>query len=150
LDFCFGEGVVFLIENILFNKTLDLLKKGLDAASLRNGVIANNLANVDTPGFKRSEVVFEEEMRKALAQKGRLTGFVTNPRHIPIGGPAGLEVKSEVVLKSDTAMRNDGNNVDIDREMAALAKNTLIYTALVQEFNSELQKIRTAIYEGRK
>ncbi len=150
LDFSFGKGVVFLIGNILFDKTMALLKQGLEAASLRNNVIANNMANVDTPGFKKSQVVFEEELRKAVGQEGRIKGIVTNEKHIPISGSSGAEIKPKVVLSNDNSMRNDGNNVDIDREMAALAKNTMMYTALVQALNGELQKIRTAIYEGRR
>lgn len=139
-----------MIENILFSPTMDLLGKGLDAASLRNRVIANNLANVDTPGFKRSEVLFEEELRKAMNQQGKITGYLTNERHIPIGGRPAVDVKPQVVVRNDTAMRNDGNNVDIDREMAALAKNTILYTALAQELNGEFTKLRTAITEGRR
>jgi len=75
-----------LIANILFTSGMALMEKGLDAAALRNTVIANNLANVDTPGYKRSEVAFEDVFRKALNGKSGLKGAVTNERHIPIGG----------------------------------------------------------------
>lgn len=139
-----------MIENLLFTKTMSLMGKGLDASSLRNTVISNNLANVDTPGFKRSEVVFEDELRKALAKTGQLQGAVTHPKHIPIGSPALANVKPKVVLQNDTTMRNDGNNVDIDREMASLAENTITYTALAQMLNGDFSKIRSAISEGRR
>jgi flagellar basal-body rod protein FlgB len=134
-----------LIENILFTRNMGLLEKGLDAASLRNTVIANNLANVDTPGYKRSDVVFEDELKKAMSGQGRITGFVTNEKHIPIGGAAKAAVEPQVVLQNDTTMRNDGNNVDIDREMAAMAKNSIMYQVLAQEINGEFQKMKTAI-----
>jgi len=139
-----------LIENILFNKTMSLMEKGLDAASLRNSVIANNLANVDTPGFKRSDVLFEEELRKAISQQGRIKGLVTNEKHIPIGGRSAPEVRPKITVTNETSMRNDGNNVDIDREMAALAKNTILFSVLAQELNGEFQKLRSAIFEGRR
>jgi flagellar basal-body rod protein FlgB len=134
-----------LIENILFTRNMGLLEKGLDAASLRNTVIANNLANVDTPGYKRSDVVFEDELKKAISGQGRITGFVTDEKHIPIGGAAKTIIEPKVVLQNDTTMRNDGNNVDIDREMAAMAKNSIMYQVLAQEINGEFQKMKTAI-----
>ena len=121
-----------------------LIEKALDASTLRNKVIADNLANVDTPGFKRSEVKFEDELTRALNDSGSLKGFMTNERHIPIG-PSGTVVTPRVELQKDISMRNDGNNVDIDREMAALAKNTILYNALVQEVNGEFQKLKTVI-----
>ncbi len=140
-----------MIEQILFSKAMGLMEKGLDAASVRHSVIANNLANVDTPGYKRSEVVFEEELRKAIAGHNRITGLITNAKHILIGGGVSLEeLTPKVTIRRETSMRNDGNNVDIDREMAALAKNTLLYSALAQGLNGELQKIRSAIFEGRR
>ena len=139
-----------MIENLLYTKTMSLMGKGLDAASLKNTVISNNLANVDTPGFKRSEVLFEDELRKALAKTGQIQGVTTHPKHIPIGSPSVLDVKPKVVLQNDTTMRNDGNNVDIDREMASLAENTITYTALAQMLNGDFSKIRSAIFEGRR
>lgn len=137
-----------MIENLLLTKNMSLLEKGLDTASLRNQVLANNLANVDTPGFKRSDVAFEEELKKAIAGKGRLTGFITNEKHIPIGGSSKIGLNPKVVIDKTTTMRNDGNNVDIDREMAALSKNSIMYNALVQEISGEFTKIKSAI-EGR-
>ncbi|MFA5881229.1 MAG: flagellar basal body rod protein FlgB [Eubacteriales bacterium] len=137
--------MVFLIDRLLFNKTMSVLEQGLNAASLRNTVIANNLANVETPGYKRSDVVFEEELRKALSQNNSFTGFRTNEKHIPIGSPSVINVSPQTVIEKDTTMRNDGNNVDIDREMAALAKNEIMYQAIAQELNEEFQKLKSAI-----
>ncbi len=144
LDF-YVMGVIVLIENLLITRTMHMLEKGLDASALRNKVIADNLANVDTPGYKRSEVLFEEELRKAMGRESGLAGKLTHERHIPIGRKTAFNVAPEVVRSEDTSMRNDGNNVDIDREMAALAKNSIMYTALAQELNGEFQKIKMAI-----
>lgn len=137
-----------MLENILFTRTMAILEKGLDAASMRNRVIANNLANIDTPGYKRSEVVFEDELKKAIGKNGGIRGFITNEKHIPIGGTGFPDINPSQVVKHDTSMRNDGNNVDIDREMAALAKNTIMFEALSQEIKGEFEKIKTAIIEG--
>lgn len=130
------------IENI------DLLQKGLYAATVRNNVIANNIANVDTPNFKRSEVKFEDILKDAI-NGTKLRGYVTNPKHIPIGPPPVDSIQPEIVQVNDTSMRLDGNNVDIDAEMANLAKNQLYYYALVQRVNGELNSIMTAVKDGR-
>lgn len=143
----FGR-VILLIEKMLFNNPFNIMSRGLDAASLRNEVIANNLANVDTPGFKRSDVSFEQELLKAMSGKQKLQGFVTDEKHIPIGGPSQGEIVPRVIPEKTTSIRNDGNNVDIDREMAAMAKNSIVYSALIEEINGEFRKIKTAI-EGR-
>lgn len=130
------------IENIV------LLQKGLYAATVRNNVIANNIANVDTPNFKRSEVKFEDILKDAI-NGTKLRGYVTNPKHIPIGPPAIDSIQPEIVQVNDTSMRLDGNNVDIDAEMANLAKNQLYYYALVQRVSGELNSIMTAVKDGR-
>lgn len=134
-----------MIEKLLVSETSKLMEKALDAASLRNSVIANNLANVDTPGFKRSEVSFEDELAKALSESGGIIGRRTKDKHIPIGPRKATEVSARMELQNDTSVRNDGNNVDIDREMAALAKNTILYNALVQQISGEYQKLKTVI-----
>ena len=130
------------IENI------DLLQKGLYAATVRNNVIANNIANVDTPNFKRSEVKFEDILKDAI-NGTKLRVYVTNPKHIPIGPPAIDSIQPEIIQVNDTSMRLDGNNVDIDAEMANLAKNQLYYYALVQRVSGELNSIMTAVKDGR-
>jgi len=131
LDF-YVMGVIVLIENLLITRTMNMLEKGLDASALRNKVIADNLANVDTPGYKRSEVLFEEELRKAMGRESGLAGKLTHDKHIPIGRKTAFNVAPEVVRSEDTSM-------------AALAKNSIMYTALAQELNGEFQKIKMAI-----
>ena len=92
---------------------LSVLEKGLDASSLRQKVIANNLANLDTPGFKRSEVDFQAVLGTVLGQKvGTLPLKLTSTNHIPSVNKG--EGKT-VVTDDTTIVRNDGNNVDIDR-----------------------------------
>jgi flagellar basal-body rod protein FlgB len=145
LDFIFLGEVKSMIEKLLTSDTTKIMEKALDAASMRNSVIANNLANVDTPGFKRSEVKFEDELARALSKPGGITGRRTNEKHLPIGTQSATEVAPRLEVQHDTSMRNDGNNVDIDREMAALAKNTILYNVLVQQISGEFQKLKSVI-----
>ena len=125
------------------------LKGAIAAAELRQQVVADNIANVDTPGFKRSEVLFEELLARQLGGSAAPTVAAkrTHPRHIAFG-QGGSIVTPQFVTDSTTVMNNNVNNVDIDREMALLAKNQLRYNALVQQLNHEFSMIRTAV-EGR-
>ncbi|KKM12345.1 hypothetical protein SY88_04135 [Clostridiales bacterium PH28_bin88] len=132
--------------NVLNNRTVAILAKAMDAASLRQQVIANNIANANTPGFKRSTVVFEDLLRTALEeQRGR------KANGLPSLGPDRLnEVQPRVVRDSSTTMRTDGNNVDIEMEMAQLAMNTINYNSAAQLLNGKLAQIRYVINEGRR
>lgn len=134
-----------MIDKLLTSSNMGLFHKALDAATMRNEAIANNLANIDTPKYKRFDVTFEEEVRKALGADGGIKGRTTNPRHISIGRSEIDEVRPKLVRDEHTVMRNDGNNVDIDKENAALAKNQLMYQFLVDSIKGEFQKIKLAI-----
>jgi len=135
--------------DLLEGGTLALLRRSLDAASLRERVIANNIANVDTPRFKRSEVQFEQVLRQYLqrTEKGtsRTVMARTHPNHMDAVG-AGAEIPTAVVkVDHSTAMNNNLNNVDIDYEMALMAENQLYYYTLIQQVNHEIRSLRTAI-----
>lgn len=102
----------------------DLLTQSMSAAALRHRIIANNLANVNTPGYKALAVSFEDELAKHLAQ------------------PAGVK---PVVVESDGPERVDGNNVDLDAELNAMTKNSLLYQAAAQILTSRVGSLRSAI-----
>lgn len=125
-----------------------ILERSLDAAALRQRVIADNIANVDTPQFKASTVEFESELRRALASDAPRSVFPFR-RRIPYPATPSLpDVAPRVVPRTDTVARNDGNNVDIDYEMTALAENDLYYQSIARVLNDSFGRLRTAI-EGR-
>lgn len=126
----------------LFQSTT-ALEKGLDASWLRGQVIANNIANVQTVGFKTSSVEFESLFKDALDDAGYTAE--TNLNSVS----ALADVQPVVTQNADTSMLLDGNNVDIEAENAALAKNTIYYNTLLQKLTSELEKLSVAINEGR-
>lgn len=131
--------------NNLFDR-VNLLQKGLDASWTRNEVIMNNIANVDTPGFKSSSVGFEEEMQRALASEGHgFSAKVTRPEHYHFAGGKASEIQPAIVQNTDTSYRHDGNNVDIDYENVELAKNTIWYNTLIEKASSEFRKLKTVI-----
>jgi flagellar basal-body rod protein FlgB len=127
----------------LDKKVYDLIKSGLDASSLRSKVSANNIANINTKGFKASYVSFEDTLKKSVDSLGLAT---TDERHFKIGSEEG-----QVSVKKDTtsSMREDGNNVNIDSEMTNQAANALMYNALIAQINNRLTDTRTVINGGR-
>lgn len=134
--------------NLLNNSSFQRLQSGLDAANLRNTVIANNIANVDTPHYKRSEVSFESFLKQEMNGAGlSLQGRRTDPRHFVIG-PTGRIPQAMVMKDDSSSMNNNDNNVDVDREMSLLAENQLRYNSYVQAVNEQIRMMRTAV-EGR-
>lgn len=109
---------------------VDLIGKLLDAATLRQRVISQNIANVNTPGYRQHEVVFEEQLRGVL-------------RSGAADGVQGL--LPEVREVDGLPTRVDGNNVDIDVEMGRLTKNALLYETYSQILASKLGMLRSAI-----
>ena len=134
----------------LFNSpSMRLLENTINAASVRQRVIANNIANADTPYFRRSYVTFEDALQEAMTSDVKLSGSRTNAKHIPIGRErAQQDPEMQVLTDTSTAVNNNFNNVDIDYEMAQMAKNQLRYNVLMQKLNGELRSLRQAI-EGR-
>lgn len=133
--------------NRLFHVT-DCLRSGLRATSLRNEIIANNIANADTPGFKVSEVRFEDILASALSS-GDLELKTTRPGHLRRRGAAAAMVDPVIAVSEDASYRLDENNVDIEAQMVALSRNSLQYYTLVSKVNAEFAKLNMAITGGR-
>lgn len=140
-----GENMAGFLET----PSISLLERGLNTASLRHQVIADNLANVDTPGYKRKEVAFEDQLISVLEKGTGIKGVITHPKHIPIGISSPDEVVPRVSTQEDQEYRNDKNNVDIDREMAVMAKNTLWFEAMLTQISSKLSGLKNTIREVR-
>jgi flagellar basal-body rod protein FlgB len=109
---------------------IGLLASALNAAELRHRVIAHNVANVNTPGFKQLQVAFEEELAQALVQGGR---------------PAAMQVRPAILEAPGAAARGDGNTVDIDAELARLGKNNVLYRAFAQLLAARMATMRSAV-----
>ena len=121
---------------LLASPVLQVLQKQLDAAALTQKVIANNLANVNTPGFKKASVRFLDELKKALASQ-TLPLLTTQPRHLPSPVPI-TQVAPMVVKEEETTMGYNQNNVDVEQEMVNLAANTLAYQAATRAIGDRL------------
>lgn len=134
-----------MLDQIMRAPTMDYMERGLSAANLRQEVIADNLANVNTPNFKRSEVVFETLLARELygERGGGLPLVRTHDRHLPVGkfGPAQARVERD----DATTMRVDRNNVDVDFEMASLAKNQIYYNAMTRQLGGFFSRLRSVM-----
>ncbi|HZK57656.1 MAG TPA: flagellar basal body rod protein FlgB [Clostridia bacterium] len=127
---------------------INLLAKALDASWRRNEIITNNIVNAETPGFKKSTVLFEEILGEQLSSR-KLKGVVTNPGHIRINDININDVKYKIKTEDNFSTGMDKNNVDIDVEMAERAKNEIVYNVLTDKIQSNFRRIKFVINEGR-
>ena len=119
----------------------------MTAANMRQEVIANNIANVNTPNFRKSNLEFEEMLAREIYGEepdGKLKLARTHDKHLPYK-PREFHAEPTIVQDNSTVMRVDDNNVDIDIEMANLAKNQLYYNAIVTEFSGHVSNLKNAI-----
>jgi len=125
----------------VFNSNFYTLKAAMDVSMLRQEIHAHNIANAETPGYKRRYVVFESLLQKVLDQK-RMKLDVTNPKHM-----RGISIPVKPIVKIDysTTYRNDGNNVDIDREIVEMVKNGLRYQVLTRLMSMNIERYNTVL-----
>ncbi len=131
------------IHKFLFEgATRQMAYKSLDASAMRSRVISENLANVETPGYKRKEVSFEEQLQNLMSKK--LAATLTQDPHMPAGKGVDLtQVKPFVYEAKDTSLPGEINNVDVDMEASKMAENTILYSFLTKFVGFE--KMNSAI-----
>ncbi|MDR2630693.1 MAG: flagellar basal body rod protein FlgB [Spirochaetaceae bacterium] len=136
------------IENN-FTKTVDMVHRAMDVNLLRRSVIANNLANAEVPNFKRSEVNFESELKRALEtekQRPPLELTLTDPKHIPNWRERDYrEVEPRRVLDYVSTSKNNGNNVDSEQEIVAALENQQMYILMAQAETFEFSQINMVL-----
>ena len=137
-----------LLDKLLFSDNVPkAMKKSLDLMSTRQSVISSNIGNLDTPGFKASEIDFQGQLREALGAKGQLNLQATNEKHF---GPKTSNIGSMTAdpFEELDAAKSNGNNVDVDKEMAKMAENQIMYNATVQLMMKRGGTVRAAITES--
>ncbi|RFA37702.1 flagellar basal body rod protein FlgB [Virgibacillus dokdonensis] len=130
----------------LFNGTIQALEHSLGYSSAKNRAISSNLANLDTPNYKAKDVTFKNYLAHELSQP--IQAKTTNSRHIGFQGdtqPAGYKT----FINQATSYQHNGNNVDVDKEMADLAENQIYYQALVDRISGKFGSLQTALKGGR-
>lgn len=122
----------------LFDKAIDRLANGLEYTSRRHEVLTKNVANLETPGYRALDVTFEDYLKPARIAAGDVAQV-----DIGTGGPG--DPRARVVYAADGPGREDGNDVNLDRQMARLAENTLFNHTLVQLLASRFATVKQAI-----
>jgi len=133
----------------LFDTHMSLISKSLDFRVRRNALLGSNVANVETPGYKAKDLVFEEALGNAMRARQPGPLQVTDPRHMD--GRRDIPVNSvtpEVITTATPEGSLDGNTVDLETEMAKLAENQLAYQALSRMIVHKFQMLKTSIREG--
>jgi len=129
--------------DLLSGSSFKLLENGLQATVARHATITNNIANNETPYYKRSDVEFESLLRNQM-NENTLSGIRTDSRHFYIGSSQQIP-QYQVVTDESSIMGNSQNNVDVDVEASNLAENQLRYYTYIQQINHHINMMRTAI-----
>lgn len=123
---------------------INLQNRALDVSWLKHDIIAQNIANSETPGYKRKKVVFDGVLEAAMSEN--MTPLKrTHSNHI---ASPNLNFSPAVITDMDAEMRIDGNSVDIDIEMAEEAKNSIKYNAMINQVSAQLRRLRASIKGG--
>ena len=119
---------------------INILEKAADASWTRESLIANNIANADTPGFKRQDIDFQSALRNEISNY-KYTSLDKKVRGVRLS-----ELNPSVYTdQSGYSYRLDGNNVDIDTEQVELASEQIKYQALTKSITSEFQRLQTVL-----
>ncbi|MDT8859032.1 flagellar basal body rod protein FlgB [Alkalihalobacillus sp. MEB130] len=119
------------------------LERGVAGAQMRQNAISHNIANVDTPNYKAKQVNFRHTLDEAMSS---LKANRTNDRHFEFS-----RAQNSITVETNrqTMYNHNGNNVDIDLEMAELAKNQIYYNALIDRLNGRFTSLQTVIRGGK-
>ena len=138
------------MSNFLNTKLLTLAQKSLDFRTKRQDLLASNIANKDTPGYQAEDLVFEKNLKQALNadQPGHLQ--ITDVRHMDGNNTPPLQITEPQRIRSAAPFVSfNGNTVDLDKEMAKMAENQLMYNATTRVISHQFKALKTAISEGR-
>jgi flagellar basal-body rod protein FlgB len=122
--------LIIMLDRILNNTSIEILKKLQDYTLVKQNVVANNIANVETPGFRAKDVSFQEEFADALK-----------------GGDfeKAMMIQPTVFERTDVPLRNDGSNVNLDREMVELQKNKTKYDIYTEILRNRFKLLKDTI-----
>ena len=130
------------ISEYLFTKTgVPKVQKHLDLAAARQKLIAGNIANSSTKGYRARDINFQEEFNRATGKTSRIPGATTHSKHIPLG-----QHKNRAPEVDEQKVKNgDLNSVDIDKEMSSMAQNNLLFTISATMLQRKFDGIRKVI-----
>ncbi|UII57407.1 flagellar basal body rod protein FlgB [Cytobacillus spongiae] len=128
----------------LFSNTITTLESALNYSATKQKVISQNIANVDTPNYKAKDVSFKAELQGAMDS---FHANRTDHRHFEFSSNG--STNSTIVTKKNVAYNENGNSVDMDKEMSDLATNQIYYNALVERINGKFSSLQNVIRGGK-
>lgn len=131
----------------LFDKTTDALATSLRMRQIRHNVTSANIANAETPNYHAKKMDFEDALASALNVDGKNKLSTTHGNHFAAGSSG--TPTADIYDNPDVAMNNDGNTVDLEKEMSALAENSILYKSALQLINKKMASIKYALSEGK-
>ncbi|MFP5520308.1 MAG: flagellar basal body rod protein FlgB [Bdellovibrionia bacterium] len=137
------------MSSSLFDKTMNGLATSLSMRQVRHGVISSNVANAETPGYHAKKMDFENALARSLDIDGMNKLSTTNSNHFPLGGEGASRTRPDIYEDPNGQINNDGNTVDIEKEMSALSENAVMYKAALQLINKKMAALKYAASEGR-
>ncbi|MBC7741677.1 MAG: flagellar basal body rod protein FlgB [Bdellovibrionaceae bacterium] len=131
----------------LFDKTTDALATSIKMRQIRHNVTSANIANAETPNYHAKKVEFEEALSRALDIDGKGALSTSSAEHYSVGGNPAVE--PGIYENPDIAVSNDGNTVDMEKEMSALQENSILYKSALQLINKKMASLKYAISETK-
>jgi flagellar basal-body rod protein FlgB len=131
-----------MIQEITNNQHLQMMKKTADQLSFRHTLLTNNIANVNTPRYKRRDTAdFQKMLREAVDKKG-FQSKTSDSRHIKFGRKDFDEVKPTMIIQDFSRFRTDKSSVDIDTEMAEFSKNSMRYQLMMKRMGDYFKRYK--------
>jgi flagellar basal-body rod protein FlgB len=132
----------------IFDKTTSALGTALNMRLLKQNITSSNIANHETPGYHAKKMDFEDALSRALDIDGMRGMSTSSPEHFSIGGGS-AKIRPDIYENPEGAINNDGNTVDLEKEMSNQVENSIMYKAALQLINKKLAALRYAVTEGR-
>ena len=133
----------------IFDRTMQLLNRTLDLRQARQQVIASNIANEETPGYRAAELNFQDSLQAAQRGRGLVTLAVTQGRHIGPRGDSFQQVTGKLGAVPGGDLPLDANSVNIELEMAKMSDNAMQYNGAASIMAIRFRQLMGAIREGR-
>ncbi|AYV55748.1 flagellar basal body rod protein FlgB [Leptospira kmetyi] len=137
-----------MFEKTHFMKTQDLLERGMNNSIFKRKVISDNIANADVPHFKRSEVIFESMIKRAVESEKieaikEVPTQISDERHIQFFKALDYrEVQPKANIDYLTTMRADGNNVDVEKEVVEASNSQMQYMMMSERINQNYRDLK--------
>jgi flagellar basal-body rod protein FlgB len=133
----------------LFAQHMNLTEKVLDLRLQRQNIVAANIANIDTPGYKERRLEFEKQLQEALQIDPQKRMTRTSSKHLPT--PFAFEsCQGQLIKELNPQIVQGKDSVDLDKEMSCMAKNTLLYNAMATVLKKSFDGLETTIQEASK